>query len=298
MSFDFDNWFRDAVQLSDQISEVVQLLESPEPASTNLSPFSYPFDSDSVEIALKQLLDEVRALRVDELREGYQQLLPSLMLALVELGSIEMPSEGEFALSGDELIGVRWDRQRDGLVERRQPLLHFAGEALLHLCDRIKSWGPHFAEQQKLIDTTDVFYWRSRAEWLQRANETIRRRLAYEQSWLLNHTTHLLVTTQGGATPPSPPKEKNKGGRRPETTPERAEQVVMWWEEFKANPEPEGYQTPSRLRKGSVDDFIAWGEFRKLQDFPKNSKEVNRCKKRHRDLHPPKSAKTKMPKRR
>jgi hypothetical protein len=104
--------------------------------------------------------------------------------------------------------------------------------------------------------------------------------------------------TTKGETPPSPPKEKNKGGRPPGTTDERAEQVQRWWEQFLGDPTPEGYQTPKHFRKRSADDFLAWGEFRELQDFPKNKEEVERCKKRYRDLQREKAAKTKTRKRR
>jgi hypothetical protein len=135
-------------------------------------------------------------------------------------------------------------------------------------------------------------------DWLERTVDAIHARLALEKSWLLKHATHPLVTTQGEATPPSPPKEKNKGGRPPDTTPERAEQVQRWWGQFLGDPKPKGYQTPKYFRKRSEDDFLAWGEFLKLPNFPTNRDEVKSCKKRYRDLQRQKAAKTKTRKRR
>jgi len=107
---------------------------------------------------------------------------------------------------------------------------------------------------------------------------------------------HKTVLTNSNTTEEA--KEVNKGGAKPLTTPERAEQVQTWWKQFLSDPKPKGYHTPRRYRKGSVDDFIAWGEFHNFENFPQNGEEVKRCKKRYRDLHPPKSAKTKTPKQR
>ncbi len=93
-------------------------------------------------------------------------------------------------------------------------------------------------------------------------------------------------------------KEFNKGGAKPKTPSERAEQVQAWWVEFLAKPEPDEYKRPKGYRKRSAADFLEWGKYLKHPNFPTSCKEVTTCKKRYRDLHPPKSAKTKTPKQR
>lgn len=90
---------------------------------------------------------------------------------------------------------------------------------------------------------------------------------------------------------------KRVGGRPVETTRERAEEVNKWWGEFLQGPMPEGYECRKPYRKGSSDDFLDWGKFKQLPNFPTTKAEVEKCKKRYRDLNPQKSAKTKPSKR-
>lgn len=298
MSFDFRDWYRDASQLLDRIGRVAELFESPKPYEGPSLFFPPTFDEDSVNTALEQLRIEAQSFSIAELRNGHEQILPQLKLVYFRLGNFETPREDDFAICGDELIGLVWDKSADSIVERRQSAYHFAGNALLDLAVRIESWDSHFAEQLNLINPTDVVYWMSRATWLRKMIEVIRSRLLLEESLLLQNTPKPPAPAKIVDQNPGGKANASKGGRNPKIASERAEQVHNWWEQFKKDPRPEGYETPDRLRKGSSDDFIEWGRFKEVPNFPTSKEEVEHCKRRYRYLHSPKSDKTSPPKRR
>ena len=286
MSFDFRKWYDDAHCLvvlirggkhwryrSLNYEKSVSITDDPTPEQVRQR-FRDAHAKSEAEAAA--ILLEVQAIRDGQakLREDIETLWPML-----EVGYFDLR-----------------DFKTEGLPGGR-----CAWVAIDNLAEQVTIMGEQLAiarEYGRSLNCKELNDLDERGRWLERTVDAIRARLALEKSWLLKHATHPLVTTEGEATPPSPPKEKNKGGRPAKTTPEEAEQVQRWWEEFKANPKPEGYQTPRHYTKGGEDDFLAWGEFLELPGFPKNMADVDRCKKRYRDLQRQKAAKTKTRKRR
>lgn len=286
MSFDFRKWYDDAQRL------VVMMAKGRHWKYRSLN------YGNSVSVTDDPTPEQVR----QRFRDAHAKSEAEAAAILLEVQAIR---EGQAKLR--EHIETLWPMLEVGYFDLRDfkteglPGGRCAWVAIDNLAEDVARMGEQLAiarEYGRSLNCKELNDLDERGRWLERTVDAIRARLTLEKSWLLKHATHPLVTTQGEATPPSPPKEKNKGGRPPETTPERAEQVQRWWGQFLDDPKPEGYQTPKHFRKRSEDDFLAWGEFLELPNFPTNRDEVKSCKKRYRDLHPPKPAKTKRRKRR
>ena len=179
-------------------------------------------------------------------------------------------------------------------IENAYPWRHYAVQAANSLAEC--GWSTEAGAITKVLNelTTEPLDWQDPLVYHEQ-RAVIRRSAGRIREILQSCLKEMLPKFKAGSE-----TQTHTGGRgRPgKTTPERAEEVVKWWREFKHGPIPRGYCRPKYYRKGSIDDFIAWGEFMELPNFPTSKEEVERCKKRYRDLHPKKSAKTKPPKRR
>lgn len=283
MNFDFREWYSQAHTLLFQLRTAQHWRLTCEPRTVleddntpeNLAKAEKLAISDA-RIRAKAVqghLALVRSLEAD-LDEGINILWPMLMPAYVEFRDLEVenlpPSRCAWGVMKSLIEFLDW---------------HWAGP-LLRL---VESEIPY-------LSAKDSIRWFNEECWLLRIIDPIHARLTLEESWLLKNTAPLVsLETKVGM--PNEPTSNCKGGRPAETTSERALQVEMWWRKFQQEPEPQGYQRNKRYRKRSTDDFIDLGKFMELPNFPSSKEEVERCKKRYRDLHPKKSAKTKPPKR-
>lgn len=311
MSFDFRKWYNDAHDLVSIVRSSSAWRGRCEECYSSFLAFDFIHEDTSANELLelvKKTIDDSRALsnamlsevaNIQEARARLSEQVGALSVIL-EAAALELRDFEAVGVAKGQFAWMAIDLLAEQIIERGKRLAY---------CLTIKTARAPRANQSDETKSLAKFYetkWESfRKGWdehdkqyrLEQICDGIKTRLALEKNWLLKNATPALVIPEANAktSPPLPPK--NKGGKPPKTTPERAEQVNAWWEQFKKDPNPKGYKKTKPLRERSSDHFIEWGEFLKLQDFPKTRKEVDRCKKRYRDLHPPKSAKTKTPKR-
>jgi hypothetical protein len=286
MSFDFRKWYDNAHDLVLEIRRAkhwrhrchnygnsISATDDPTPEQVKQRFRDANARADAEVDAIFRDMELIKQSR-DKLREGIESLWP-----LLEVGYFDLRDFNPEGLPGGRCVWVAID----------------------NLAERVQRWGGEIAYARQIgrnFNLKELEELQEREAWLEPTVDAIRARLALEKSWLLKHHHPPLVIPEANTeTPPPPPK--NKGGRPSKTTPERAEQVAKWWQEFLDAPEPKGYKRPSycRRQKGT-DDFLAWGEFKRIPNFPTTKAEVDDCKRRNRNLKQLKVAKTKRPKRR